>query len=115
MSVSRFNLALLRRLLMALTLVCTCSWADDKDLMQVNPEGSTSSPANQLLSTPAAPAAPNLSPADAANVVRQKVEGQVMSVSAKRSAKGTIYGVKVLNSGRMRVILVDGQSGEILN
>lgn len=61
------------------------------------------------------PAAPTLSPADAADLVRNKVGGQVMSVKTQQGEAGVIYAVKVLNAGRMRVIRVDGQSGRLLN
>ncbi len=61
------------------------------------------------------PAQPKLSPAQAAALVRSKVGGQVMSVNSQRSDSGIIYGVKVLNDGRMRVINVDGQTGQLLN
>ncbi|WP_222862947.1 PepSY domain-containing protein [Cellvibrio japonicus] len=60
-------------------------------------------------------APPRLSPADAAQLVRDKTGGQVMSVSTRRTGSGTIYGVKILNAGRMRVIHVDGQTGELLS
>jgi uncharacterized membrane protein YkoI len=59
--------------------------------------------------------APKLSPAQAAEVVRDKVGGQVMSVNTQQNDTGVVYGVKVLNAGRMRVINVDGQTGKLLN
>lgn len=62
-----------------------------------------------------APPAPNLSPAEAAELVRNKVGGQVMSVHTQQNDTGVVYGVKVLNAGRMRVINVDGQTGQLLN
>lgn len=58
---------------------------------------------------------PNLSPADAARLAREHTGGQVMSVNTSRSAGRIIYGVKVLNAGRMRVVNIDGVSGDILN
>lgn len=61
------------------------------------------------------PAQPKLSPAQAAALVRSKLGGQVMSVNRQQSDAGVIYGVKLLNSGRMRVINVDGQTGQLLN
>ena len=73
---------------------------------------------NTLIAPPVAedePLEPQLTPADAANLVRQQTGGQVMSVSTKQRQSGTIYGVKILNSGRMRVVLVDGQTGELIN
>ena len=62
-----------------------------------------------------APPAPKLSPAEAAELVRRKVGGQVMSVNTQQHDTGVVYGVKVLNDGRMRVINVDGQTGRLLN
>ncbi|HSC68026.1 MAG TPA: hypothetical protein VLC79_10065 [Cellvibrio sp.] len=67
---------------------------------------------DSIKSTPAAPA---LSPAEAAELVRNKFGGQVMSVNTQHNEKGVIYGVKVLNAGRMRIINVDGQTGQLLN
>lgn len=61
------------------------------------------------------PAPPRISPAEAADLVRSKVGGQVMSVKTQPGNTGVIYAVKVLNAGRMRVIRVDGQSGHLLN
>lgn len=58
---------------------------------------------------------PEISPAEAAEVVRKKVGGQVMSVNTQRRESGVVYGVKVLNDGRMRVIHVDGHTGRLLN
>lgn len=75
------------------------------------------SSSNNLIAPPIAedePPEPRLSPADAANLVRQQTGGQVMSVSTKRLQSGTVYGVKILNSGRMRVVHVDGQTGELI-
>jgi hypothetical protein len=59
--------------------------------------------------------APTLSPAEAAELVRNKVGGQVMSVNTRQDDTGVVYGVKVLNAGRMRVINIDGQTGQLLN
>ncbi|WP_049631954.1 PepSY domain-containing protein [Cellvibrio sp. pealriver] len=61
------------------------------------------------------PPPPKLSPAEAADLVRRKVGGQVMSVSTQQNDSGVVYGVKVLSAGRMRVIRVDGQNGQLLN
>lgn len=58
---------------------------------------------------------PSISPAEAAELVRNKVGGQVMSVNTQQDDTGVVYGVKVLNAGRMRVINVDGQTGQLLN
>lgn len=78
----------------------------------------SSAPSNSLIdnqSLPDEPAPPKFSPAQAAALVRTKVGGQVMSVNSQRGESGVIYGVKVLNGGRMRVINVDGQTGQLLN
>ena len=61
------------------------------------------------------PVAPRISPAEAADLVRSRVGGQVMSVKTQQGDTGVIYAVKVRNAGRMRVIRVDGQSGHLLN
>lgn len=58
--------------------------------------------------------AAQITPAEAADLVRRHTGGQVMSVNSLRTDTGVIYGVKVLKSGRMRVVRVDGQSGKIL-
>lgn len=73
---------------------------------------------NNLIDTdtipPIAPE-PSISPAEAAELVRNKVGGQVMSVNTQQDDTRVVYGVKVLNAGRMRVINVDGQTGQLLN
>ena len=61
------------------------------------------------------PPPPKLSPAAAAELVRTKVGGQVMSVNTQQRETGVVYGVKVLHGGRMRVINVDGHTGQLLN
>lgn len=60
------------------------------------------------------PAHPAITPAQAADLVRRTTGGQVMGVNSQRTESGVVYGVKVLNSGRMRVIHVDGQTGRII-
>jgi|GEM_PF-3041227 len=80
--------------------------------------GTQSSAADNNLIDPntvAKPPPPRVSPAEAAELVRSKVGGQVMSVNTQHYDTGVIYGVKVLNAGRMRVINVDGQTGRLLN
>ncbi len=78
----------------------------------------SSTPDNSLINpdavSPQLPT-PKLSPAEAAELVRKKVGGQVMSVNTQQHDSGVVYGVKVLNDGRMRVIHVDGQTGRLLN
>lgn len=58
-------------------------------------------------------AAPRLSQADAANIVRKLNQGQVMAVQPRTSGSKTHYAVKVLHQGRMRTILVDGDTGTL--
>ena len=104
--------------MLALIGVSSSVLAGDKDIIQGDLEAGANKSqgqAKQLINPPAETPAPRLSPADAANLVREKTGGQVMSVSTRRNPSGTIYGVKILNSGRMRVILVDGQTGQLLN
>ncbi len=119
MFVSRFTKAISRWLLaLALANGASLALAGDKDIIQGDLEAGAAAnqgQAKQLVDPPTEIPAPRLSPADAANLVREKLGGQVMSVSTRHNPKGTIYGVKILNSGRMRVILVDGQTGQLLN
>ena len=78
----------------------------------------SSEPDNSLLdpdTIKSVPEAPALSPAEAAELVRKKIGGQVMSVNTQHNDDGVIYGVKVLNAGRMRIVNVDGQTGQLLN
>ncbi|WP_347332028.1 PepSY domain-containing protein [Marinimicrobium locisalis] len=56
-----------------------------------------------------------LSPAQAAALVRKKVGGKVLKVSTLERGGRVIYRVKILQeSGRIRTISVDGQSGKVL-
>lgn len=90
----------------------------DPSLLEGDMGLTSSAPSNSLIdnqSLPDEPAPPKFSPAQAAALVRTKVGGQVMSVNSQRGESGVIYGVKVLNGGRMRVINVDGQTGQLLN
>jgi hypothetical protein len=117
MTFSRFTQTLYLPLLTALALIlCHPSQADELFQGDLGLPGQGQS--NNLIAPPVAedePLEPQLSPADAANLVHQQTGGQVMSVNTKRLQSGTIYGVKILNSGRMRVVLVDGQTGELIN
>ncbi|MFC3116103.1 PepSY domain-containing protein [Cellvibrio fontiphilus] len=90
----------------------------DDSLLDGNMGFTSSASGNQLIdsaSTDDETIPPKLSPAQAAALVRTKVGGQVMSVNSLRNESGIIYGVKVLNDGRMRIINVDGQTGQLLN
>jgi uncharacterized membrane protein YkoI len=117
MTLSRFTHAFCLPLLAAVVLIlCQTSQADE--LFQGDLGLPDQGQSNSLIAPPVAedePLEPQLTPADAANLVRQQTGGQVMSVSTKQLQSGTVYGVKILNSGRMRVVLVDGQTGELIN
>jgi len=111
-------------LLLAVTLLLSCQLGIAQTNEQSNEliggdMGLPSSDAdNSLIDTDTiAPTAtePSISPAEAAELVRNKVGGQVMSVNTQQEDTGVVYGVKVLNAGRMRVIHVDGQTGQLLN
>lgn len=111
-------------LVLLATLLLSCQLGIAQTNMQSNEliggdMGLPSSEAdNSLIDTDTiAPTAtePKLSPAEAAELVRNKVGGQVMSVNTQQDDTGVVYGVKVLNAGRMRVINVDGQTGQLLN
>ena len=57
-----------------------------------------------------------ISASQAAALVQQRYGGKVMNVSTRQSGNGVVYGVKILqNSGHMRTVNVDGQTGAILN
>jgi uncharacterized membrane protein YkoI len=105
-------------LLATLLLICQLSFAQTKDLIGGDMGLPSSEADNSLIDTgkiAPPPATPNISPAEAAELVRNKVGGQVMSVHTQQNDTGVVYGVKVLNAGRMRVINVDGQTGQLLN
>lgn len=103
-------------LLLAL-LVTPTAWAQPEfiggDLGMPETEGKESN--SMLGSSESAPPTPNYSPADAADKVRAKVGGQIINVNTQHHDNGVIYNVKVLNSGRMKIIHVDGQTGQLLN
>ncbi len=103
-------------LLATLLLAAQLSIAQTNKLIGSDMRLPASAPDNSLIDTDTiAPPPPKLSPAEAAERVRAKVGGQVMSVSTQQRETGVIYGVKVLNAGRMRVINVDGETGQLLN
>lgn len=58
---------------------------------------------------------PRISPAQAAELVRHTTGGQVMGVTTLRTQNRVIYRVKVLSADRMRLVRVDGNTGEILH
>lgn len=103
-------------IMVTLVLICQLSIAQSSDLIGSDLGLPSSASDNSLIDIDTiAPPAPKLSPAEAAELVRAKVGGQVMSVNTHHRDTGVIYGVKVLNAGRMRVINVDGQTGKLLN
>lgn len=105
-------------LLAMLLLTCQLGIAQTNDLIGGDIGLPSSEADNSLIDTDTiAPTAvePKLSPAEAAELVRNKVGGQVMSVNTQQDDTRVVYGVKVLNAGRMRVINVDGQTGQLLN
>lgn len=104
-----------RTLLTLLLLFCQPNFAQTNDLIGGNMGLPSSEADNSLIDTDNIAPEPKLSPAEAAELVRNKVGGQVMSVNVRNNDSGIIYGVKVLNAGRMRVINVDGQTGQLLN
>jgi hypothetical protein len=78
----------------------------------------SSTPGNSMIdsgSINSEPQSPKITPAQAADLVRRSTGGQVMSVNSQQTDSGVVYGVKVLNSGRMKVIRVDGQTGQIIS
>ncbi len=95
----------------------------EPDLLSGDLGLSTSSPANSLIDPSRAnedmpdtdSALPHVSPAQAADLVRRSTGGQVMSVNSHQTENGMVYRVKVLNSGRMKIVRVDGQTGQIVN
>lgn len=105
-------------LLVTLLLACQPGLARTNDLLGGDMGLPSSATDNSLIDTDTiAPTAaePSISPAEAAELVRSNLGGQVMSVNTQQADSGVIYGVKVLNAGRMRVINVDGQTGQLLN
>lgn len=103
--------------LLLLLLATPAAWAQPEfiggDLGIAENDGKESN--SMLESSESAAPAPNYSPADAADKVRAKVGGQIINVSTRHHDNGVIYNVKVLNSGRMKIIYVDGQTGQLLN
>jgi hypothetical protein len=120
MKISRFIQVVCLPLLATVALAFgQISQADDLLKGDLGFPSQSTGPSNSLIAPPVAesedePPEPKLTPADAANLVRQQTGGQIMSVTTKQLQSGTIYGVKILNSGRMRVVHVDGQTGELI-
>ena len=106
-------------LLLAALLLAGLPGAAEPELIGNNLGASSSKAGNNLFDTDTIErepsAQPRISPAEAADLVRRKLGGQVMGVSTQHKDTGVVYGVKLHNAGRMRVIHVDGQSGQLLN
>lgn len=102
--------------LITLLLGASVAWAEP-DFIGGDLGMPTKQESNSLSDTSetSSPPSPNYSPADAADRVRAKVGGQIINVSTHERDSGVIYNVKVLNSGRMKIIRVDGQTGQLLN
>lgn len=128
MKLSKTHLARLFRpaassLLAVVFLLSPLSASANPDLIGGDLGASTSKPpVNKMLddsavgsSAKAEPPAPKITPAQAADQVRRATGGQVMGVSSMRTERGLVYGVKVLNSGHMRVVRVDSQTGQIIS
>ncbi len=104
--------------LLALVLMAALPGNAEPDLLDGDMGLQSSSPGNNMIdsdSINSAPLPPKITPAQAADLVRRSTGGQVMSINSQQTENGVVYGVKVLNSGRMRVVRVDGQTGQILN
>jgi len=106
--------------LTGLLLVAPAAWAEP-DFIGGDMGMPTEQESNSLINTsetstsPSPNYSPAYSPADAADRVRTTVGGQIINVSTQERDSGIIYNVKVLNSGRMKIIRVDGQTGQLLN
>lgn len=103
--------------LTTLLLVMPAAWAEP-DFIGGDMGMPTEQESNSLIDaseTSSPHYSPAYSPADAADKVRATVGGQIINVSAQEHDSGVIYSVKVLNSGRMKIIRVDGQTGQLLN
>lgn len=107
--------------LLAMVLLSAFPVVAEPDLLSGDMGLPSSSTGNNLIdnsgtgdSTPPPPP-PKITPAQAADLVRRSTGGQVMSVNSQQTEAGVVYGVKVLNSGRMRVVRVNGHTGQIIN
>lgn len=108
----------LASVVLAFALIAAPLASADPDFLDGDMGLPSSSPANSMIDSSsinneAQP--PKITPAQAADLVRRATGGQVMSVNSQHTETGVIYGVKVLNSGRMKVVRVDGQTGEIVS
>jgi uncharacterized membrane protein YkoI len=59
---------------------------------------------------------PRISPAQAAAIAQKRHGGKVMNVNAQQSGGTVVYRVRILqDSGHMRTVTVNGETGAILN
>lgn len=106
----------LAALCVSLVLLTSAGAYAEDTFLEGDITGSSSAKSHSLVEPKSREAqAPRVSPAQAATLVRTQVGGQVMSVNSRRGDSGIVYRVKVLNDGHMRVIEVDGQTGQLLN
>ena len=104
--------------LLAIALLAALSARAEPDLLEGDMGLPASTPGHNMIdggSIDTEPPAPKITPAQAAALVRRSTGGQVMGVNRLRTDTGVVYGVKVLNSGRMRIVRVDGQTGQIMS
>lgn len=104
--------------LLALVLIAGQPVFAEPDLLSGDMGLPSSSPGNSMIDSGNInnePQPPKITPAQAADLVRRATGGQVMSVNSQQTEHGVVYGVKVLNSGRMKIVRVDGQTGQIVN
>ena len=116
-SITRFAPPLASTLL-AFVLIAAQPAVAEPDFLDGDMGLASSSPGNSMIDSSsiiseAQP--PTITPAQAADLVRRATGGQVMSVNSQQTETGVVYGVKVLNSGRMKVVRVDGQTGQIVS
>lgn len=66
--------------------------------------------------TSAAPREGGIGRDQAIAIVKERFEGKVLKAQLKQNAKASFYRVKLLTeSGRVRVLKVDSQTGKLLN
>lgn len=90
----------------------------EKDLFSSEPNPQQPLPAQEMISQGSDEdntEEPAISPADAALLAQQHVDGKVMNVRKIAEENKTLYGVKVLQkNGRIKTVTVDADSGAIL-
>lgn len=117
-SITRFAPSLASSLLAFVLITSQHAVVAEPDFLDGEMGLASSSPANSMIDSSSINnevQPPKITPAQAADLVRRATGGQVMSVNSQQTETGVVYGVKVLNSGRMKVVRVDGQTGQIVN